>query len=817
MELKRFSFFFSIILFLNPALFSQEAAHQNLTSWDFQDQGLVSLSGEWEIFPGEWVSPLSDREAPAYVKVPSGWGDVQEGTAICTYRYTVDLPLNRKQMGLSLGYIRSAYDLYINGIFVRSVGKIGRNRAEEIPDGRWEYILLPETEGPVEILFHISNFEEREGGLYQTPRLGLIKDLRKKELNHLIIQFFLFGIFFSLAFYHLMLFMFRTKEKAALYFGSFALVLALRVVFVDSSYLAGINNFFGAIPWIWLRKLEYLTVYGLAVLFIPYFYQMFPDRVNRVYGQVVNICSIPYFLMVLFTPLKVYSSFLIAAEVIVLLWCFYSLYILIRLTLDGVWEGQVLVLGMFIMVLCIILDFMASQGIFPFMSVTPFGFFAFLLAQSAVLNRKLVSSFGRVEKLTGKLNSLLDERKKYQALLERRVLERTAELEGAVEEARAADQAKGDFLARMSHEIRTPMNGIMGFAEITRDSEDLDEIRNYTNNIISESEKLLILINQLLDLSRIEAGGVQLEIAPFNMRELLSSIQKMFTPLAAEKHIEFKLEQDFSGQVAALQGDSFRLRQILVNLVGNAIKFTEKGYVRLSAVQTFQSEREQGFLFIIEDTGKGIAEDKKHKIFESFVQEDTSITRQYGGTGLGTAISRSFVELMGGEIGLESEPGMGTSFWFSLKLPVSDTSLKEIERKKVQGGEVRFPGKRVLLAEDYMPNQEVVKNFLKNTSLDLSIVSDGVQACDLLDKQDFDLILLDIHMPRLNGYSVAEYIRQDLKRDCIIVGLTADGYQNVQDKCTEVGMNDFLTKPIRKGKLLECLNHWLTPKDKKNG
>lgn len=804
--------FLFLVLFALSALpvFSENKAYQDLSSRNFRDQGLVDLSGEWEIFPGEWISPLSEREAAAYVRVPGGWGDVQEGSAFCTYRYKIDLPQNRKQMGLSLGYIRSAYDLYINGIYVRSVGKIGQNRDEEIPDGQWEYIILPETEGTVEILFHISNYEEREGGLYQTPRLGLIKDLRKRELNHLIIQFVLFGIFFSLAFYHLMLFLFRTKEKAALYFGLFALVLAFRVLFVDSSYLVVLSGFFRAIPWIWLRKLEYLTVYGLAILFIPYFYQMFPDRVNRVYGQVVNIFSIPYFIMVLFTPLKVYSSFLIVAEVVVLLWCFYSLYILIRLTMDKVWEGQVLVLGMFIMVIFISFDFMASQGIFPFLSVTPFGFFAFLLAQSAVLNRKLVSSFGRVEKLTEKLNSLLDERKKYQALLERRVQERTAELEGAVEEARAADQAKGDFLARMSHEIRTPMNGIMGFAEITRDSKDIDEIKNYTNTIISESEKLLILINQLLDLSRIEAGGVQLEIAPFNMTELLQTIERMFTPLASEKNIEFRLVQDFPDKMVALLGDAFRLRQILVNLVGNAIKFTDKGYVCLSAVQTYQSETEQGFLFTIEDTGKGIAEDKQHKIFESFVQEDTSITRQYDGTGLGTAISRSFVELMNGEIGVESEPGMGTSFWFSLILPVSSASLQDMERKKMPNGDVRFPGKRILLAEDYMPNQEVVKNFLKNCSVDLSIVSDGVQACELLDRETFDLILLDIHMPRLNGYSVAEYIRQDLEQDTIIVGLTADGYQNVQDKCTEVGMNDFLTKPIRKGKLLECLSHWLS-------
>lgn len=812
MVLKKY---FSILFFLlfSIGLQADQPGYMDFSGWDFHDQGLVELAGEWEIFPGEFVPPLDSRKAEIYSTVPGGWSDEQDGTAYCTYRLFLDLPVNRSQLGISLGYIRSAYDLYVNGIYVHSVGKLGQNRKEEIPDGKWEYVLLPVTEGPVEILIHISNFEEREGGLYQSPYLGLMKDLRRKELVHLLIQFFLFGVFFCLAFYHLMLFLFRTKEKAALYFGLFALVLALRILFVDSSYLAVISRLFEAIPWTWLRKMEYGTVFALPVLFIPYFYEMFPDQVKRLYGQIVIISGLPYFLVVLFGPLRIYSSVLLFFEIFVLLWCFYCLYILIKLAFKKVWEGQVLVLGMFIMVICIILDFLASQDIFPFLSVTPFGFFAFLLAQAAVLNRKLVASFGRVEKLTEKLNSLLEERKKYQALLERRVQERTAELEGAVEEARAANQAKGDFLARMSHEIRTPMNGIMGFAEITRDSQNLEEVKNYTNTIISESEKLLILINQLLDLSRIEAGGVQLEIAPFNLKELLQSIERMFLPLAAEKKIEFKLKQDFTDNAVALQGDAFRIRQILVNLVGNAIKFTDEGYVQLSAIQTYQNENTREYLFIIEDTGKGIAPEKQNHIFESFVQEDTSITRQYGGTGLGTAISRSFVELMDGEIGLESEPGIGTSFWFSIRLPVSGASLKEISRNKVQGGDIRFPGARVLLAEDYMPNQEVVKNFLKDSLVDLSIVADGVQACELLEKEEFDLILLDIHMPRLNGYSVAEYIRQDLEKDTIIVGLTADGYQQVQDKCREVGMNDFLTKPIRKGKLLECLNHWL----KENG
>jgi CheY-like chemotaxis protein len=362
----------------------------------------------------------------------------------------------------------------------------------------------------------------------------------------------------------------------------------------------------------------------------------------------------------------------------------------------------------------------------------------------------------------------------------------------------------------MSHEIRTPLNGIIGFAEIVKDSRDMAEAKENTSVIISESEKLLILINQLLDLSRIEAGGLHLDRTAFSLSEVVESINNMFKPMVENKGIEFSILFD-DPHPSTLIGDAFRIRQILINLLGNAVKFTQKGKVELRISCNYQSTRKKGYLFVVEDTGKGIAMDKLDNIFDSFVQEDTSITREYGGSGLGTAISKSFVELMDGRIGVESVEGEGTSFWFQVDFPLSKESLNvksNITREDILE---LFTGSRILLAEDYLANQEVIKRYLRDTGTELVIAADGSEACNILDKQKFDLILLDIHMPNKNGYEVAQYIRKQLNSPMVIVGLTADGYQQVQERCKEVGMDDFLTKPIRKHTLLDTLGKWLRP------
>jgi len=805
---KRIFIYSFLWLFLFGVL-AEDSTIVDLTSWSFDEDGPVELRGEWDFFPEEFIEPLSDLPAPVTLSVPGSWNKVQNRLGYGTYRLKILLTDVDTPLALSFGRICTSYKFYVDGELVRKVGEPVRKKEDSQPDGNWYFQWIPIQKGEVELMFHISNFQELDAGLTSSLFLGKIEDISARNSRKNIINGLLFGIYFSLGFYHLILYLFRRREDTALYFGLFTLMLALRVLMVDSSRMIILSDLLHSIPWVWLRKIEYFTFYILAITLPPYFHNLFKGQINPKFGRTLGYIGAGYIALTLLTPMRIYTLFLLAYEIIVVLWCLYAVITLIKLTKKKVWEGKVVLIGMSVFLTTIIFDVMVSQGLSFQFALSPIGFFIFLMAQSSILIKRFAESYVSIEKLTEELNFLLDERKKYQKLLERRVMERTADLAQAVEDAKAANQAKGDFLARMSHEIRTPMNGILGFAEIVKESDQLDEVKLYTNNIIAESEKLLILINQLLDLSRIDAGALQLDNAPFVLSDILESIESIFKPQAEEKEIRFILTCDKENLSKPLYGDSFRLRQILINIVGNAIKFTEQGHVELIIEKNFENSQKRGFIFIVHDTGKGIAKEKLDRIFDSFVQEDTSITRQYGGSGLGTAISRSFVELMNGEIGVESIQGMGTSFWFSLLFPVYSEELDQRFQAQNESRRTKFPGKRILLAEDYPANQEVVKNYLKKSEVDLVLAADGLQACEILSKQFFDLILLDIHMPHRNGYSVAEYIRQELKSDMIIIGLTADGYQQVQDKCMELGMNDFLTKPIRREKLLDTLAKWL--------
>lgn len=798
-----------LLLILAPSLWSQSSF--DLRNWNFEEEGLYALNGDWDFFPYRFLSPAAPDQAPESLKVPGAWNTILGSWGYGTYRTKIVLTEEIQYLGLDLRRIRSSYRLYINGELFHQVGVPGETHNQEEVDGEWGIYVLPPLSGEVELVLQLSNHQQRSGGIMLPVYIGTMGQLRIRETRWALGQTVLLGIFFSFSLYHLMLFLFRSSEKATLYFGIFAFLSTIRIALVESSYLVDFYQLFDNIPWQILRKLEYLSFYGMAMVFVQYFYHLFPQDVDRRLGYIVHFFGIPYFFLTIFFDLRIFSLYLAFAQFVVLLWCFYAGYVLLKQVRRKLMEGRLLFWGFVFFLVTVILDMLISIGILPILSVfAPIGFFVFLFCQSAILSRRLAFAFNREEKLSADLNTLLQERRQYQELLEQRVEDRTAELERAVDHAENASRAKGDFLARMSHEIRTPLNGIMGFAEIVSSCQDLKDVKNYSDTIISESEKLLILINQLLDLSRIEAGGFHLELNPFLLSDVLDPLAQIFLPQTQSKNIDLVVEYPKTEEVYLI-GDAYRLRQILINLLGNAIKFTQKGRITLKVSSTYIGNEYRGFLFSVKDTGKGIAPEKLATIFDSFVQEDTSITREYGGSGLGTAISKSFVELMGGHIGVESQPSVGTTFWFQLDFPLSRKEGQRNKAKKKGLKVEQFQGKRILVAEDYPANQEVIINHLKKSGVDLTMASNGLEACQFIEeeKEKFDLVLLDIHMPHKNGYEVADFIRQDLKLSVPIVGLTADGYKQVQDRCRALGMNDFLTKPIRKAMLMECLGRWL--------
>jgi PAS domain S-box-containing protein len=385
------------------------------------------------------------------------------------------------------------------------------------------------------------------------------------------------------------------------------------------------------------------------------------------------------------------------------------------------------------------------------------------------------------------------------------------------EAALAASRSKSAFLANMSHEIRTPMNSIIGFSELALDGEVSVKTREYLTKIQSNAEWLLQIINDILDISKIESGKMELENIPFDMHELFESCRTLIMPKAAEKGIKLLFYAEPSVGKRPL-GDPTRLRQILVNLLSNAVKFTNSGTVKVLTEIKEKDENFVKFHFEIKDSGIGMTREQIKKIFEPFIQAETGTTRKYGGTGLGLTISKNFIELMGGRLEVESAPGVGSKFSFDLKFDTVDISGYETLERKSMLNEIEKPvfEGEVLLCEDNVMNQQVICEHLARVGLKTVVAENGKTGVEMVQnrkekgEKQFDLIFMDIHMPVMDGVESAVKLIE-LGTEVPIIAMTANIMANDMEVYKTSGMQDCIGKPFTSQELWRCLLKYLTP------
>ncbi|MDG3413009.1 ATP-binding protein [Vibrio parahaemolyticus] len=377
-----------------------------------------------------------------------------------------------------------------------------------------------------------------------------------------------------------------------------------------------------------------------------------------------------------------------------------------------------------------------------------------------------------------------------------------SELEAETDKAERAAKAKSSFLAAMSHELRTPMNGVLGISQLIAEETKEPVTKEHIKVILDSGQHLMTILNDILDFSKVEENKLELEEAPFHLEQVLTPVCSAIQPLIDEKSIELIVENDVLNNTE-FTGDCARLRQILFNLAGNAVKFTNEGHV---LIRTELNSEDKHLLIIVSDTGIGIAPDKQGRVFNSFEQADSSTTRRFGGTGLGLAIVKKLTELMGGSITLKSVEGVGTQFIVTLPIPWNESEKPSPQHTPVQTRSTQ--NLRILLAEDNRVNALVAKGFCEKLGHTVDVAENGLVAVEKARDNDYDLILMDNHMPEMNGVEATRFIREKLRVKTLLFAYTADVFREAHDHFIATGADHVLTKPLQRESFADALKQF---------
>ncbi len=781
----------------------------------------LSIAGTWKHRLGDdpaWARPDLDDAAWSDLHVPMGWG--QRGgpeAPFAWFRRSVELGPARASaaaqggLALTVGKVDSAYEVFAGGVRLGGVGGLPPNSRLEY-DRHRTYAVPPSAIAPsgrVVLAIRAWNAPEtnaRVPALVEGPfLLGPMGDLTRREMLSEMPELILAAVFLVTGLYHLQLHRRRPELREYLWFGLVA-VGAAAYTFLRTQWKYILFDDFAA-----LKEAEHALLFVMAPLYVAFLFPFLSWPIHpllRVY-QALNVAAAAASLAApgLWLNLRILTVW----EYTTFLFTPYALSVVARAWSRGHPEGRTIGFGVLALSVCYLNDAALDLGWIVSRRLIPFGFAAFVFSMAVSLANRFTRVHGEVEVLRRDL--------------ERRVLERTAELSHANLELQArtrelaeASHAKSQFLANVSHEIRTPMNGIVGMARLLQESTLTADQREYAEIIVSSARSLLRIIDDILDSSKIEAGVFELDTVDFDLRRVVDDVVRLLAPEADGKAITLSATVD-PAVPDAVRGDPGRLRQALVNLVGNAVKFTEQGAVTVLAEAVSTTADAHVVRFEVRDTGIGISAAARERLFRPFSQGDSSTTRRFGGTGLGLAISRRLVEMMGGRIEVASEDGAGSTFSFTVTLGRADAGA--VARATADAASAaslpdaplpRAPRRgRVLIAEDNVVNQQVTVRMLERLGFEADVVGTGQEATAAVRRERYDAVLMDGQMPGMDGFEATSSIRafEGPVRHTPIIALTAGAMRGDRERFLAAGMDDYVAKPMSPEQLEAVLQRWI--------
>ncbi len=765
----------------------------DLSDWNPMRDGVINLAGEWDFY---WQKMLtyddiyvSDIEPDLLAEVPKVWnsytinGKSLPGFGVATYRLKITNAQEGQALAIRMPTVSASYNMYIDERLIASNGKVGPDKESFVPEYRPVTVEFIPPSKNFDIMIQVANFSYARGGIWNPIYFGTPESIKSFNKNIGYKDMFLVGAFLIMALYYLCIFFMRKESRSSFYFALLCLI-AIIMTIIYGDFI--INRIFPLAGYHVIVGIDYVVTTWAPIVLVFLIGELFPEQTSRKLKKIFAIYAVVILLFILFFPIHIYTSFLYPIQAVGLAMAVYAVVCAAMAYAKNKGDSAIIMAGALVVTLGGIHDVLYHDNIISsdFGELSSVGFLVFLFLNAIIIARRFSEAFNEAKQLSQKLMKL--------------------------------DKLKDEFLANTSHELRTPLNAMISIADgVSRGTEGaVNEKQKAALDMITRSGKRLAnLINDILDYSKLKNFELQMEYKTVNLKRIVESVINVLGSLNNTRGIQ--MLNDIPDGLPDIYADENRLLQILYNLIGNAMKFTKAGYIKVSAAEAGDTVE-----ICIEDTGIGIPENKLDDIFEYFHQLESSLTRRTGGTGLGLSITKYLVEAHGGKMRVESKVGFGSKFYFSI--PISKEAAQEIpwqfetveEQIAVVGyGEKyseNFPyrhksdGPHIMMVDDNEANLMSLIGILKLEDYSITAVTSSEEFFEEFKaSKDIDLIILDVMLPGLSGYEICREIRKNYTiSELPVLLLTAKTTTHDIVMGMEAGANDYLAKPFDTDELL---------------